>query len=249
VENVFWQLFEWIPKAPLYVRLIIFATVVFPWVWYLFFYRPAARRRKETGGLFKQLLESIPKAPRYVRVGFLAAGVILWFVYVFLYQPPDIVSARQRAERQHAIAFLLGWESIRSLTISGSKNVSIEKIDGYMQQLRIKLDHPPSYYLEDTSDGGARAQEFGERVYGRLEATIDEKTANYFGIARNLLLSISHGKSTKDLESDLKASGIELPPELRKIPETDHLGWANQVADFFATKVHSAEDIAQRQKS
>ena len=111
-----------------------------------------------------------------------------------------------------------------------------------MKQLGIELEHPAAYYLEDSSDDGARAQEFSERVYGRLEATIDKKTANYFGFSRNLLLDIAHNISTSALESQLQASEIDLPSPLRKIPETKHLGWANQVYGYFAGKTFSPDD-------
>jgi hypothetical protein len=110
-----------------------------------------------------------------------------------------------------------------------------------MKQLGIELEHPPAYYLEDASDGGVRAQEFRERVYGRLEATTDKKTANYFGFATNLLPSISRNITTSDLELEFKASRIDLPDPLHNIPATNHLAWANQVYGYFAAKMFSPD--------
>jgi hypothetical protein len=117
----------------------------------------------------------------------------------------------------------------------------MERVAGYMKQLGIELQHPASYYLEDISDRGARAQEFGERTYGRLESTIDKRTANHFAFGRNVILSISRNISTADLQSALKQSGIDLPAQLRIVPETDHLAWANQVYGYFAAKMYSAD--------
>jgi hypothetical protein len=190
----------------------------------------------------QQLVEWIPKAPLYGRFAFFAVGASVLAWYAFLYQPADVLNSKRKIDQKHAIAFLLGWDSMASLIPSTSKMVSIETVNGYMDQLGIKLDHSASYYLDDTSDGGARAQEFSQRTYGRLIATTDKQTANYFGFARNLVLSIGRNASTPALEADLKTSGIDLPPPLRKVPETDHLAWANRVYGYFAAKVYSAGD-------
>jgi hypothetical protein len=111
-----------------------------------------------------------------------------------------------------------------------------------MKQLGIELDRPASYYLSDTSDGGARAQEFGERVYGRIESTIDKNTANYFGFARNILLDIAQKTSASQIKGQLEASRVELPGQFSEIPETNQLAWANQVYGYFAAKMYSVED-------
>lgn len=196
--------------------------------------------------ILKQLAEWIPKAPLYGRFAFFVIGTSVLAWYAFLYQPADVLSSLRKIQQKQAVAFLLGWETMVSLIPPGygnpPKNVSIERVTGYMKQLGIELEHPAAYYLEDSSDDGARAQEFSERVYGRLEATIDKKTANYFGFSRNLLLDIAHNISTSALESQLQASEIDLPSPLRKIPETNHLGWANQVYGYFAGKTFSPDD-------
>jgi hypothetical protein len=197
--------------------------------------------------ILKQLADWIPKAPLYGRFLFFLVGTSVLAWYAFLYQPADVLTSRRKIEQKQAIAFLLGWETIVSLFPPGygssPKTVSIERVSGYMKQLGIELEHPPAYYLQDTDDGGARAQEFRERVYGRLEATIDKDTANYFGFATNLLVSISRNISTSDLGSELKAAKIELPEPLRNVPETDHLAWANQVYGYFAAKMVSPDAI------
>jgi hypothetical protein len=68
-----------------------------------------------------KLVDWIPRAPLYGRFAFFLIGIAVLAWYTFLYQPADIVSVRRKIEQNHAISFLLGWETMASLIPSPAK--------------------------------------------------------------------------------------------------------------------------------
>ena len=146
---------------------------------------------------------------------------------------------RRIAEQQRlkAIAFLLGWDAKTILLQSSEadKKRLLGDMQMYLETLQIKMPHPLAYYFDPGDRSGTRAQAFAEEVHAELTMS-DSNIANHFTVATNVLLSLAHmdepGSRWKaEIEDQL--SELELPPELRHVPDRDALTWALRLQGYY----------------
>lgn len=141
---------------------------------------------------------------------------------------------------QKAAAFLAGWFAKKVLTPDITRKEPVYAMIGtYLRRFGVVLPRPVSYYLSDASaDGGARDQEFTQSAYDAFLATVGHQEANHFGVASNILLVILpclRGPASDKVRNAVQdlVSRLDLPAELRNVPEQDMLGYANRIADYY----------------
>jgi hypothetical protein len=141
-------------------------------------------------------------------------------------------------KQRKAMAFVLGWNSKMILVERNAKDrkrffLAIQRQVG---ELGVRLRHPLDYYFTDPIiDQGISAQAFTEETFTQLKKTnID--VANHFGAAHNLLLNLRQAEtpiSIRKLELQELATVLDMPDELKQVPDTGIPEWATAIEVYF----------------
>ncbi len=141
-------------------------------------------------------------------------------------------------QRREAIAFLLGWNSKVILLQKTPKDREglLLSIRRQLRDLGVVLHHPLTYYFADPMvDQGDGAQAFTDETFAQLKEA-NAEVANHFGAASNLLLTLADvekPESSRKRELRELMLFLDIPDDLKQVPDTDQLIWAAAIKDYF----------------
>lgn len=239
------------------IGLLLAAIVIFAFLYYIFKPPPSGDL---TFGIVRFLAAMTAGFSSYLFLGSIdlsgripltqiqarAAGAFGIFLAVFFLfgwgVPSNGTNNNLSLQEKQAIAFDLGWNS-KALLLPETVNrtAGMAKMSSYLERLDVSLNEPVRFYLTSPQDdGGQRAQEFTEIVYGQLEGRHGRNVAIHFAVPNNLLLIIAHNPiPTTDIKSQIQEliNRLNIPQNLKKIPDRELLDWANSINAYFQTRL------------
>jgi len=145
-------------------------------------------------------------------------------------------------QQRKAMAFVLGWNSKIILVQRNPKDRErlFLAIKRQVRELGVLLHHPVDYYFTDPMlDQGISAQAFSEETFTELKKT-NVDVANHFGAAHNLLLNLAQVEkpiSIRKLELRELAMVLDMPDELKQVPDNGIPEWASAIKVYFESSL------------
>ena len=181
------------------------------------------------------------------KAGFIGTIVL---AVILIGRPITLCAARSQTQQSYgtdkqrkAIAFLLGWDSKLVLVqkTTGGRQQYLANIRSEVHQLNLSLTHPVEYYFHyPVTDEGLRAQAFADETMALLK-NVDPDSANHFGVAHNLLLSIRHTDMPEAIrreELEELVQFLDIPADLKKKPEEGIVTWVDEIHQYFLLTAH-----------